>query len=131
MRPKAVPGFLLGEPLIIPTLRIAAGCQRTHTVTKQDDRESGPAFSGKGSDLMQVGQHRFFSASIHISQILLLPDAVSMASVVMDDTGKPPLAHKFHKVQIALLMLAHAMRNLEDTFHRLSLGRQRNEHLQI
>ena len=63
-------------------------------------------------------KHRLCSAAIHISQVIQRPHTFPMTTVIVDHTYIAFFCHVFHKGKIALLVFAHPMNKLQDSFVR-------------
>ena len=67
---------------------------------------------------LNVLEDRIRAAAIHISQVIQRPHTFPMATVIVDHAYIAFFSHVFHKGKIALLVFAHPMNKLQDSFVR-------------
>ena len=88
--------------------------QGSHTVTEKDQRKFRIFFPKRLVDERNIIQKSFCTASVHITEILLLAYTGTVASVVMDHCQETFRCQIFHKGLIAFFILTHSVNQLHD-----------------
>ena len=130
--PKAAPRMIAraatddeAVQLCVKFLAIGARCERSHAVPQQVERQFPRVFPPQPRrHLMQILHQRPRPVRIEIPQVLRGAHTLPVPAMDMDCNDKPLLRQEFHQWLIALLVLCHAVRDLQNAAR--AAGRFRN-----